>query len=48
LSICPLLYFQNFALRAAARLNQIQIVFSEGFDDGRGLERVRFVNPIAG
>ncbi len=34
--------------RAAARLNQIPIVFSEDFQDGQTLEDVRFVNPFAG
>ena len=34
--------------RAAARLNQIPIVFSEDFQDGQVLEGVRFANPFAG
>ncbi|MCG2740072.1 MAG: hypothetical protein L6300_07505 [Syntrophaceae bacterium] len=33
---------------AAARLNQIPIVFSEDFQDGQVLEGVRFANPFAG
>lgn len=32
---------------AAARLNQVAIVFSEDFSDGQALEGVRFVNPFA-
>lgn len=32
---------------AAARLNQIPIVFSEDFQNGQILEGVRFVNPFA-
>jgi predicted nucleic acid-binding protein len=32
---------------AAARLNQVTIVFSEDFSDGQVLEGVRFVNPFA-
>jgi predicted nucleic acid-binding protein len=31
---------------AAARLNQVPLVFSEDFQDGRVLEGVRFVNPF--
>jgi len=42
------LAYYDAPIRAAARLNQIQIVFSEDFGDGRVLERMRFVNPIAG
>jgi len=33
---------------AAARLNQIPVVFSEDFQDGQVLEGVRFANPFAG
>ncbi|MCC6191733.1 MAG: PIN domain-containing protein [Anaerolineales bacterium] len=32
---------------AAARLNQIAVVFSEDFTDGRSVEGVRFVDPFA-
>ncbi len=32
---------------AAARLNQISVVFSEDFAEGSTLEGVRFVNPFA-
>ena len=32
---------------AGARLNQIQVIFSEDFQDGQMLEGVRFVNPFA-
>jgi len=32
---------------AAARLNQVTVVFSEDFSDGQKLEGVRFVNPFA-
>jgi predicted nucleic acid-binding protein len=32
---------------AAARLNQVPVVFSEGFQDGQILEGVRFANPFA-
>jgi len=32
---------------AAARLNQVEVVFSEGFAAGSSLEGVRFVNPFA-
>jgi predicted nucleic acid-binding protein len=32
---------------AAARLNQIPVVFSEDFQDGQILEGVRFVNPYS-
>ena len=31
---------------AAARLNQVTLVFSEDFSDGQVLEGVRFVNPF--
>ncbi len=31
---------------AAARLNQVTVVFSEDFSDGQVLEGVRFVNPF--
>ena len=32
---------------AIARLNQVPVVFSEGFRDGSVLEGVRFVNPFS-
>lgn len=32
---------------AAARLNQVMVVFSEDFRDGQVLEGVRFVNPFS-
>jgi predicted nucleic acid-binding protein len=32
---------------AAARLNQVTVVFSEEFNDGQVLEGVRFVNPFS-
>jgi predicted nucleic acid-binding protein len=32
---------------AAARLNQVQVIFSEDFQDGQILEGVRFVNPFS-
>ncbi len=32
---------------ATARLNQVPVVFSEDFSDGKVLEGVRFVNPFA-
>lgn len=32
---------------AAARLNQVGIVFSEDFQDGQILEGVRFINPFS-
>jgi len=32
---------------AAARLNQVSLIFSEDFSDGQVLEGVRFVNPFA-
>jgi predicted nucleic acid-binding protein len=32
---------------AAARLNQVGIVFSDDFQDGQTLEGVRFVNPFS-
>ncbi len=31
---------------AAARMNQIQVVFSEDFDEGTVIEGIRFVNPL--
>ncbi|MEM3046509.1 MAG: PIN domain-containing protein [Candidatus Bathyarchaeia archaeon] len=32
---------------AAARLNQVSVIFSEDFRDGQVLEGVRFVNPFS-
>ena len=32
---------------AAARLNQVSVIFSEDFQDGQALEGVRFVNPFS-
>jgi len=32
---------------AAARLNQVSLIFSEDFSDGQTLEGVRFINPFA-
>ena len=32
---------------ATARLNQIQIIFSEDFQDGQTLEGVQFINPFS-
>ena len=34
-------------LWATARLNQVEVVLSEDFQDGRALDGVRFVNPFA-
>jgi len=42
------LAYYDAQIWAAARLNQIQVVFSEDFQDGQILEGVRFVNPFAG
>jgi predicted nucleic acid-binding protein len=39
--------FWDAQIWAAARLNQIPVVFSEDFSDGSVLEGVRFVNPFA-
>lgn len=39
--------FWDAQIWAAARLNQISIVFSEDFSDGRITEGVRFINPFA-
>jgi predicted nucleic acid-binding protein len=41
-----LAYF-DAQLWAAARLNQIPVIFSEDFQDGQILEGVRFINPFA-
>lgn len=40
------LSYYDAQLWATARLNQIPLIFSEGFQDGRLLEGVRFVNPL--
>ncbi len=39
--------FWDAQIWAAARLNQIEVVFSEDFNVGATLEGVRFVNPFA-
>jgi predicted nucleic acid-binding protein len=39
--------FWDAQLWATARLNQVEIVLSEDFTDGRTLEGVRFMNPFA-
>lgn len=41
------LAYYDAQIWAAARLNQVTIVFSEDFSDGQVLEGVRFVNPFA-
>ena len=41
------LAYYDAQIWAAARLNQIPIVFSEDFNTGATLEGVRFVNPFA-
>ena len=41
------LSYYDAQMWAAARLNQIPILFSEDFQDGQVLEGVRFVNPFA-
>ncbi len=41
------LAYYDAQIWAAARLNQVKIVFSEDFNDGQTLEGVRFVNPFA-
>lgn len=41
------LAYWDAQLWATARLNQIQVVLSEDFQDGRVLEGVRFLNPFA-
>ena len=38
--------FYDAQIWAAARLNQIPVVFSEDFQDGQVLEGVRFANPF--
>lgn len=41
------LAYYDAQIWAAARLNQISVIFSEDFQDGQILEGVRFVNPFA-
>jgi predicted nucleic acid-binding protein len=41
------LAYYDAQIWAAARLNQVPLVFSEDFQDGQFLEGVRFVNPFA-
>ena len=41
------LSFWDAQIWAAARLNQIPVVFSEDFDTGAVIEGVRFVNPFS-
>jgi predicted nucleic acid-binding protein len=40
------LSYYDAQIWAAARLNQVPLVFTEDFQDGRVLEGVRFVNPF--
>jgi predicted nucleic acid-binding protein len=40
------LAYYDAQIWAAARLNQVPVIFSEEFSDGQTLERVRFVNPF--
>lgn len=41
------LAYYDAQIWAAARLNQVTVVFSEDFSDGQVLEGVRFTNPFA-
>ena len=41
------LSYYDAQIWASARLNQVQVVFSEDFSDGSILEGVRFANPFA-
>jgi predicted nucleic acid-binding protein len=41
------LSFYDAQIWAAARLNQVPVVFSEDFQDGQILEGVRFADPFA-
>jgi len=41
------LAYYDAQIWAAARLNQIPVVFSEDFNSGSTLEGVQFVNPFA-
>lgn len=38
--------FYDAQIWSCARFNQIPIVFSEDFQDGQGIEGIRFVNPF--
>jgi predicted nucleic acid-binding protein len=40
------LSYYDAQIWATARLNQVPLVFSEDFQDGRVLEGIRFVNPF--
>jgi predicted nucleic acid-binding protein len=40
------LAYYDSQIWAAARLNQVPVIFSEDFQDGQVLESVRFVNPF--
>jgi len=40
------LAYSDAQIWASARLNQVPVVFSEGFSEGQVLEGVRFVNPF--
>ena len=39
-----MLHYYDALIRATARLNQVPVIFSEDFDDGRILKGVRFIN----
>jgi predicted nucleic acid-binding protein len=41
------LAYYDAQIWAAARLNQVTVVYSEDFSDGQVLEGVRFVNPFS-
>jgi predicted nucleic acid-binding protein len=41
------LAYNNAQIWAAARLNQVPVVFSEDFQEGQTLEGVRFTNPFS-
>lgn len=41
------LSFYDSQIWACAHLNQIPVIFSEDFSDGRVVEGVRFINPFA-
>jgi predicted nucleic acid-binding protein len=41
------LSYYDAQIWAAAKLNQIPVIFSEDFQDGQTLEGVRFVNPFS-
>ena len=40
------LAYYDAQIWAAARLNQIAVIFTEDFQDGQTLESVRFINPF--